>query len=159
MIASEVGRIASGSARPGPPPPAAPAHPGDATTAARCGERVAQRGPPADRDPGALGREALDVLLLALEQALRDEEREVGVDVAGLLDAPVHVALHVLPDAVAVGLDDHAALDRAVVGEVGLEHDVQVPLRVILGLRGDLLGDAVFHVSFSYAAPVPGTAC
>ena len=63
------------------------------------GERLLQLLAAADRHPGALRREALDVLLLLLQEALGDEEREVGVDVAGLLDAPVHVRLHVLPDA------------------------------------------------------------
>ena len=72
IMASEVGRMASGSSSSSPPPMVTQAH---------------------------SGREALHVLLLLLEEALGDEEREVGVDVAGLLDAAVHVRLHVLPDA------------------------------------------------------------
>ena len=36
-------------------------------------------------DPGHLRREALDVLLLLHQQAGGDEQREVGVDVAGAL--------------------------------------------------------------------------
>src|SRR6185436_15072344 len=64
-------------------------------------------------------------------------------DVAGVLDPAVHLRLHVLPDRVAVGADDHAALDRPVVGELRLQHHVEVPLRVVVALGGDLLRDAV----------------
>ena len=38
-------------------------------------------------DPGHLGREAGDVLGLLAQEALRDEQREVGVLVAGRLEA------------------------------------------------------------------------
>ena len=58
-------------------------------------------------DDGELGGEALDVLGLASQVALGDEEREVGVLVAGRLDPAVELALEQLPDAVAVGADDH----------------------------------------------------
>ena len=50
-------------------------------------------------DDGQLGAEALDVLGLALEVALGDEQREVGVLGAGGLDAGVDLGLHPLPDA------------------------------------------------------------
>ena len=42
-----------------------------------------------------------------------------------------------LPDRVAVRADDHAALDRRVVGELGAPDDVEVPLREVLRTRGD----------------------
>ena len=61
------------------------------------------------RHDGALLREALHVLGFLLEIRERDEEREVGVLVAGLLEHPVEDALHPLPDGVAMGLDHHAA--------------------------------------------------
>ena len=50
-------------------------------------------------DDGELGAEALDVLGLALQVALGDEQREVRVRGAGRLDAGVHLGLHALPDA------------------------------------------------------------
>ena len=56
------------------------------------------------RDHGELGREPLDVLGLLVDEAHRDEQREGGVIVAGLLEATVEVALHRLPDGEAVGL-------------------------------------------------------
>ena len=50
------------------------------------------------RDHGAFLGEPLDVLGLLLEVAQRDEEREVGVVVARVLEHPVEHALHVLPE-------------------------------------------------------------
>jgi len=74
MITSEVGRIASGSASSSSPP---------FVTHATCGVK------------------ARDVLLLLVQEAGRDEEREVGVDVTGLLEALVERLLDELPDGVA----------------------------------------------------------
>src|SRR6185437_2709462 len=78
------------------------------------------------------------------EEALGDEEREVGVDVAGLLDAAVQVGLDRLPYGVAVGADDHAALHGAVVGHLGLQDHVEIPLREVLAAGRDLLQGALF---------------
>ena len=73
------------------------------------------------RDDGALLGEALAMLrLLARRKRLGDEEREVGVDVAGVLEHAVEGALHLLPDGVAVRLDDHAAAHVGVLGQAGL---------------------------------------
>ena len=88
-------------------------------------------------DPRHLRREAFDVLLLARQQAFRDQERKVRIDVAGGLDARVELALQVLPHRVAVRPDHHEALDRRVVGEFGLADDVEIPLRKVDGLLGD----------------------
>jgi hypothetical protein len=111
-------------------------------------ERLFELFTAADGHPGALGREAFDVLLLALEEALRNEEREVGVLVPERLDAAIGLGLKQLPDRVTVGADHHAALDRAVVGKLGLEDDVEVPLRVVDGRRGDFFEGAFFHGFF-----------
>ena len=91
------------------------------------------------RDDRALLGEALDVLGLLGEEGARDEEREVGVLVARLLEAPVEVVPDRLPDAVAVGPDDHAPADGRVVHELARLDDVQVPLAVVLGARRDRL--------------------
>ena len=61
----------------------------------------------------------------------RDEQREVGVLVAGRLEHVVERALHVLPDRVAPRLDDHAAAHRRVLGEVRAGDDLLVPLGVV----------------------------
>ena len=90
------------------------------------------------RDHRELGREALDVLGLLLQEALRDEQREVGVLVAGRLEAVVELALDLLPDGVAVRLDDHAALDDlGRLGQVALADDVLVPGREIGAAKSD----------------------
>ena len=111
MIASEVGRTTSRSSSSSSPPL---------------------------RDPGDLRREALDVLGLLHQQALGNEQREVRVDVPGRLEPRVERLLDQLPDGVAVRTDDHAALDRRVVGQLGAADDVEIPAREVLGLRRDL---------------------
>ena len=60
-------------------------------------------------DDGALLSKALDVVGLLAEEALRDEEGEVCVVVTRFLKHVIELALHALPDSVAVGLDDHTA--------------------------------------------------
>jgi len=79
--------------------------------------------------------EALDVLGLLLEEAQGDEEREVGVDVAGVLEHAVERVLDVLPEGVAPRLDDHAAANRAGLGQLRRANDLLIPLRIILGPR------------------------
>jgi hypothetical protein len=92
------------------------------------------------RDDGAFLGEALGHLLFLGEEALGDEQREVGVRVPGVLEHPVEGPLHLLPDGIAVRLDDHAAADVAVLGQPGVLHDIEIPLRIILRPRRDLLG-------------------
>ncbi len=79
------------------------------------------------RDDGQLGGKSLDMLGLFFHEALGDEHGEVGVHVAGFLEALVEAVAHVLPKAVAVGADDHGSLHRRVVGQLGLQDDVRVP--------------------------------
>ena len=90
-----------------------------------------------DRD---LGREPLDMVGLALEQAHRDQQREVDVLVSGGLDPIVERTLGVLPDRVAVGLDDHRALGGAVLGHLGPSNDLDVPRGKVVLLRWQLVG-------------------
>ncbi len=85
---------------------------------------------------GQLGGEALHVLGLALEEAHGDEHGEVEVLVAGGLEHGVHVLLDVLPQRVAVRLDDHGAANRALVHHVGAIDDVVVPAAEVLGVSG-----------------------
>ncbi len=90
-------------------------------------------------DHRRLGGEALDVLRLPREEALRDEEREVGVLVAGVLEHLVERLLHLLPDGVAVGPDDHAPPHRAVVGQLGAGDELVVPGAEVGRPRGQRL--------------------
>ena len=119
MIASEVGRMARRSSSFSAPP---------CVTHATCGAK------PSTCSASFSSR------LSGMKQ------REVGVDVPGRLEPVVERALHLLPDRVAVRADDHAALDRRVVGELGAPDHVQVPLGEVLGLLGDL-GNVVSHVA------------
>ena len=79
-------------------------------------------------DPGALRRKALHVVLLLLQQGLRDQHRQVHVLMPRLLEPPVQLRLDVLPQGVAVGPVDEHALDRGIVDELRLFADVRVPL-------------------------------
>ena len=56
-----------------------------------------------------LGSEPLDVLRLLVEEALRDEQWEIGVLVSGVLEHHVELLLHPLPNTVAARSDDHAS--------------------------------------------------
>ena len=90
------------------------------------------------RDHRALGGETLGVLGLFLEIRQRDEQREIGVLVAGRLEHHVKLALDQLPDAVAPRLDHHAPAGLGVLREIGGLDDLLVPLGKILGTgRGD----------------------
>ena len=98
-------------------------------------------------DDCQLGAEALDVLGLALEVALGDEQREVGVEGTARLDALVDLGLHPLPDRVAVRPDDHRPADRAVVGQLGFRQHVLVPAGEVVGLRREDLGHRAIVVA------------
>ena len=54
----------------------------------------------------------------------------------GRLEHPVELALDVLPDRVAPRLDDHAAADGRVLGQVGGPDDLLVPLGIVVGPSG-----------------------
>ena len=103
------------------------------------GQRLLELLAAAVGDDRHLRREALDVIGLLLEQAHRDEQREVDVLVAGRLEPVVERALGQLPDRVAVGLDDHRALGRAVLGQLGALDDLDVPGGEVVALRGQLV--------------------
>jgi len=87
-----------------------------------------------------LRRESLDVLRLPMDEALRDEEREVGILVPGGLDHPVQGGDDLLPDGVPVRADDHTAAHGRVIGEFGDLDDVLVPAREILRAGSDAFG-------------------
>ena len=92
-------------------------------------------------DPSALRRKALDVVGLLHEQALGQEHGHVDVLVPGLLELGVQVLLDQLPDAVAIGLDDHAAAHGRIVDHVGLADHVRVPLGEVHVAGRDLLDE------------------
>src|SRR4029079_7688278 len=88
-----------------------------------------------DRDDRELGAEPLDVLRLALEVRLGDEEGEIGVLHAARLDAGVDLGLHARTEPVAVWPYHHGPADGPVLGQLGLVQDVLVPTGEVVGLR------------------------
>jgi predicted transcriptional regulator len=90
-----------------------------------------------DGDDRQLRRESLDVLGLLAQEALRDQQRKVGVLVAEGFEPVVELALEPLPDGVAVRLDHHAALhDFGRLGHVALQDDVLIPRCEVLRAGG-----------------------
>jgi len=80
----------------------------------------------------AFRREALRVFRLFLQIGKRDQQREVGVLVAGRLEAAVELLLDELPDPVTPWLDHHAAPCLGVFREICSLDDLLIPLGKIL---------------------------
>ena len=70
---------------------------------------------------------------LAAEERLGDKQREIGVLHARCLEHVIELALHLFPNGVAIGLDDHAATHCGLFGEIGLHNQFVIPLRVVIG--------------------------
>ena len=94
--------------------------------------------------------EAGSVLFFLGEVRKRNEQREIGVDVAGGLETVVQLALHLLPNGVAVGFDDHATAHGRMLGEVAALDHVEVPLRVVLVARGVTLAVSAVLGAFGW---------
>ena len=90
-------------------------------------------------DDGGLGCETFDVLGLLVQKTLGNEEREVRVLVAGVLEHRVELVLHPLPDPVTARPDHHATANRRVIGELGAQHDLVVPGAEVFGAFGQFL--------------------
>ena len=91
------------------------------------------------RDDRELGREALDVLRFLLQEALRDEQREVRVARAGLLDAAIELVAQSLPNRKTVRTKHDASAHRRVIRQLRAQADVVVPRGEILAARRYLL--------------------
>ena len=76
---------------------------------------------------------------LTVDEVARDEHWKAGVQMARGFEAPVQRLLHVFPQRPAVGLDDHCAAHRAIVGKVGAQHKCVVPLVEIFAARDELV--------------------
>jgi hypothetical protein len=84
------------------------------------------------RHPSHLRSEAFHVLRFFHQQAFGNEQRKVGIDVAGGLEAPVERLLHQLPDGVSVRPDHHAPFHGRIVGQFGAADHVDVPAAEVL---------------------------
>ena len=89
-------------------------------------------------DPGDFRSKALNMILLPLEQRLGDEHGHGHVDMARFLEATIQIVPDPFPQGIAVGLDDHEAFDRGIIGQFGFPDDVRIPLGEIHLHIGDL---------------------
>ena len=74
-------------------------------------QRLFQFLPAGMRNDRDFRSKAFDVLRFLLQKALRNEHREVGILMPGLLEHAVESLLHLFPDRIAIRTNDHAALD------------------------------------------------
>ena len=88
-------------------------------------------------DPGALGSEALHVVLLLLQQALGNQHGHRHVFMAGGLKLTVQLLLHVFPDGIAVRAVDEHALDAGIINELRLFANIGEPLGEVHVPGGD----------------------
>ena len=101
-------------------------------------ERILARLKTVMGDHRTFRRKPLGVLGFLFQIRERDEQRKIGVLVAGGLEAAVELLLDELPNSVAPWLDDHAATGFRIFGEVGCLDDLLIPFREVLGAgRGD----------------------
>ena len=89
------------------------------------------------RHPCDLGRKALYMILLLLEERFGDKHRHANVFMPGLFKLFIEHALNILPNRVAIRAEDQAAAHAGIVDQLGLFHDIRVPLGEVLPHRGD----------------------
>ncbi len=82
--------------------------------------------------PGNLGSKALNMIFFLFKQAFRNEHRHTHILVTRCLEHTVHYALNVFPNRIAVGSDNHAALNACVFAKLGLFNNIRVPFCKIL---------------------------
>ena len=93
----------------------------------------------ANGNDSTFGSEALNVILFLLQKRFGNEHGHINVLVTECLEARVEILLNVLPNSVAVGAEDHAALNAGVVSQLGFFYYVCVPLTEIHVHRCDLV--------------------
>ena len=81
---------------------------------------------------------SFDVFGFFLQEAFRYEHREICVHMAGFLEHPIQRLLHLFPDGIAVGADDHATLNWRVIREFCCGNHIGIPPGVVLTALGDL---------------------
>ena len=96
-------------------------------------------------DHGAFLGEAFDVLGFLLEKSLGDEERKLVVAMTGGLEHAIEDPLHLLPERVAPGLDDHAPSNRRVLSQISGSNHLLVPLGVVFSAGGSDCGLGLGH--------------
>ena len=98
-----------------------------------------QRLQPSVGYPRNLRRKAFHMILLLLEQALRDEHGQIHILHACLLEPPVQLLLDIFPDRITGRFNDHAAFYACVINQFRFLHHVRIPLGEIRIHGGDAL--------------------
>ena len=106
------------------------------------------------RHPGNLRRKSLDMILFLLQQALRNQARQVYILNTGLLEPSVQLLLDILPDRVTGRLDHHESLELRISRQLCLFDNVRVPLGEVLLHRSDLLDKLFFLCHAVFSLPV-----
>ena len=94
--------------------------------------------------PGALGSEALHMVFLLLQQALRNQHGHIHILNAHLFKFCIHNMLHILPDGITIGAINKDALHGSVVNQLRLLAHVGEPLGKIHLHVGNLLNLFIF---------------
>ena len=81
---------------------------------------------------------ALHMLGFARKKRFGNKQREIGVLCAGFFEHLVELVLHLFPDGIAIGLDNHATTHGRLLCEVGLHDQVVIPLTVVVGTLGQV---------------------
>ena len=72
------------------------------------------------------------------EERLRNQQRKIGIHVSRFLKHIVQLTLHFLPDSVSVRFDHHTATHSRLFCQIGLHHQLIIPLRIILAAFGQV---------------------
>ena len=80
--------------------------------------------------------EALDMFRLALKIGERNEDRKIGIVVAGRFDPIIKKPLHPFPNAIAPWLDNHATAHARFLGHIGSCDDFLIPCSKIISTAG-----------------------
>ena len=81
---------------------------------------------------GALLGEALHVFSLTAQERFGNQQGEVGVLSTCLLEHLVQLLLHLLPNGVAIGFDDHTSTYGRLLCQVGFNYQIVIPLTVVV---------------------------
>ena len=85
---------------------------------------------------GALFGEPLYVFGLTREERLWNQEWEVGVLCSRFLKHTVKLLLHLFPDGITIGFDNHTSSHGGLFRQVGFHNQVVKPLTIIVGTLG-----------------------
>ena len=90
-------------------------------------------------DPCNLRCESFDMILLLLEQALRNKHWKVYILYAGCLETLIEILLDQFPDRVACRFENHTSLYACVITQLCFTDNVRIPLCKILIHRCNML--------------------